>query len=79
MKVEILYSRNDWVAVLNACRTTVGKEQIYKEPKAKWKKNLLLAEHSPIRKLHIGWKWSDLRYKSKFIRWLYKLYYKTSS
>ena len=61
MKVEILYSRNEWVAVLNACRTTVGKEQIYKEPKAKWKKNLLLAEHSPIRKLQITVKCYDVK------------------
>lgn len=51
--VEVLYSRNDWKEVLNACRTTVGKDAIDKEPSAKWRRNLLLAEHSPIRKLQI--------------------------
>lgn len=51
--VKILYSRKDWNEVLNACRTTVGKDEIDKQPSATWRKKLLLAEHSPIRKLQI--------------------------
>lgn len=61
MYVELIYSRNDWNAVLNACRTTVGKGSISKEPTSKWKKNLLLAEHSPIRKLQITVKVHDVK------------------
>mgnify|MGYP002672462442 CR=1 FL=1 len=53
MYVELIYSRNDWNAVLNACRTTIGKNATDREPSSRWKKNLLLAEHSPIRKLQI--------------------------
>ena len=40
---------------------TVGKDKgVY--PNSEWKRRLLLSEHSPIRKIHIGWKWSDLKY-----------------
>ena len=61
MKVELIYSRADWNEVLNACRTTVGKERIDKQPKKKWKKNILLAEHSPIRKLQVTVKCYDVK------------------
>ena len=30
------------------------------EPSSSWKRRMLLAEHSPIRKLHISWKWIDI-------------------
>lgn len=40
---------NNWTKVLNAARNTVGKSEIDKEPSSKWKKSILLAEHSPIR------------------------------
>lgn len=61
MRVELIYSRNNWNEVLNACRTTVGKDRIEKEPSAKWKKNILLAEHSPIRKLQVTVKCYDVK------------------
>lgn len=32
------------------------------EPSSRWKKRILLAEHSPIRKLAFNWKWEDLPY-----------------
>lgn len=38
-----------WNRALNAARRTVGKEPIAKDPSSKWKLNMLLAEHSPIR------------------------------
>jgi len=50
-----------WSSVLNAARTTVGKEEINKEPTSNWKKRMLLAEHSPIRFILINWKWLSLR------------------
>lgn len=61
MKVELIYSRADWNEVLNACRTTVGKDRTGNQPKAKWRKNILLAEHSPIRKLQVSVKCYDVK------------------
>lgn len=43
--------RADWKRVVNAARMTVGKEPIGKEPSDKFKRKILLAEHSPIRLL----------------------------
>ena len=50
-----------WAMVLNAARTTVGKESKENEPSSNWKKRMLLAEHSPIRLLIVNWKWSDIK------------------
>lgn len=61
MTVELIYSRADWNEVLNACRTTVGKDRVTSQPKKHWKKNILLAEHSPIRKLQISVKCYDVK------------------
>lgn len=61
MRVELIYSRKDWNEVLNACRTTVGKERTSNQPKDSWKKKILLAEHSPIRKLQISVKCYDVK------------------
>jgi thymidylate synthase ThyX len=61
MRVKLIYSRADWNEVLNACRTTVGKEGILKQPSERWRKNILLAEHSPIRKLQISVKCYDVK------------------
>lgn len=41
----------DWKRVLKATRKTVGKKDIDKEPSDEFKKQMLLAEHSPIRLL----------------------------
>jgi thymidylate synthase ThyX len=41
----------DWKRVVNAARRTWGRPPIDHEPKDSWKRNILLAEHSPIRLL----------------------------
>lgn len=41
----------DWKRVLKAARKTVGKKDIDKEPSDEFKRQMLLAEHSPIRLL----------------------------
>ena len=41
----------DWKRVLNAARRTWGKTPLDKEPSDKFKRKILLAEHSPIRLL----------------------------
>ena len=51
-----------WRDVADAARTTIRMPEGQKEPSAKWKRRILLAEHSPIRKLLVSWKWSNLPY-----------------
>ena len=41
----------DWIRVVNAARRTWGKAPINHEPSDKFKRKILLAEHSPIRLL----------------------------
>lgn len=51
----------NWVRVVNAARRTVGKQPINHEPSDKFKKKILLAEHSPIRLLEYDFTWEDIR------------------
>ena len=46
----------DWKRIKSACMTTISKQAGEKEPSATWKRKLLLAEHSPIRRGSISWK-----------------------
>lgn len=62
MKVQFLKQIGSWRDVADAARTTIGKEAGNGEPSMKWKRNILLAQHSPIRKLIFNWKWIDLPY-----------------
>lgn len=50
---EITNPKADWHRVMKATKMTVGKEYVEgaKEPSDKFKRNILLAEHSPIRLL----------------------------
>lgn len=61
-KLEFLGVVGSWRAVADAARTTIHREAGTGEPSSKWKKRILLAEHSPIRKLLLCWKWLDLPY-----------------
>lgn len=50
MKPKITITQvTPWKRALNAARKTVGKQPLDKEPSDKWKNQMLLAEHSPIR------------------------------
>lgn len=60
MKVDLLGIKGTWREIANSCNTTVNKEAGTKEPSKKWKKSILLAEHSPIRQLVVKWKWYDI-------------------
>ena len=53
--------RPDWVRVVNAARRTWGKKPIDHEPKDSWKREILLAEHSPIRLLEYDFTIEDVR------------------
>ena len=60
MKTVIKKVKGDWVEVLNNCRSTINKEEINKEPSEKFKKELLIAEHSPIRSIIFCWSWKGI-------------------
>lgn len=49
IKVRVLKWDVDWLEIKNLCRTTVRMKDSVKEPTEKWKKDLLMAEHSPLR------------------------------
>ena len=51
-----------WRDVKNACRTTVGKRHTEKDATERFKRDLVIAEHTPIRKLHVSWLWEDMPY-----------------
>lgn len=69
-RISFISRVGNWLAVKKACYNTVGLDATDKEPTDKWKKNLLLSEHSPIRKMHFSWKWVDLPYwvSTHFVR-----------
>lgn len=53
--------KGTWREVADAARTTIGKEAGNKEPSDSWKRRMLLAEHSPIRRLLVKAKWVNLK------------------
>ena len=50
-----------WEKVKRSARTTIGREGEGAYPSNAWKKQILLAEHSPIRKIKFSWKWTNLK------------------
>lgn len=62
MEVIGMKVKGSWRDVADAARTTVRKEAGNGEPSTKWKRQMLLAQHSPIRKLVFNWKWIDIPY-----------------
>lgn len=52
---------DEWPKVKRSARTTIGKEGEGKYPSDSWKKTILQAEHSPIRKIKFSWKWTNLK------------------
>ena len=51
MKVKLTNIKGSWEEVANRARTTVNKGELGKEPSDKFKRKILMAEHSPIRSL----------------------------
>lgn len=60
-KITRIEQVTPWQRVLNAARRTIGKKPLDKEPSDKWKAQMLLAEHSPIRLLEFDWTWSNIK------------------
>ena len=61
MKVKLINIKGTWEEVVNRARTTVGKEELGKEPSDKFKRKILMAEHSPIRGLIYCFKITNLK------------------
>lgn len=62
MNSEILGVLGTWKDVLDDCRSTVGKGPSgAPAPTRKFRRAILLAEHSPIRDITIRWKWSGMK------------------
>lgn len=61
MEVKLTKVKGDWEEVANRARTTVGKEELGKEPSGRFKRRILMAEHSPIRGLIYCFKITNLK------------------
>lgn len=61
MQTEIIKIKGDWNEVVNGCRATVGKPDLDHEPSANFKRNILIAEHSPIRGIIVKWRWAAIK------------------
>lgn len=57
IKTKILKVKGDWQDVVDSARATVDKPPLGKEPSKKFKRQILIAEHSVIRALWIRWIW----------------------
>lgn len=62
VKTRIIKQKGDWNEVLNDCRFTANKSDTDKEPSLKFKKKILIAEHSPIRDISIKWEWLNIKH-----------------
>lgn len=59
MRAELIDYRDNWQAVKNAAMNTIGKED-GNYPSHEWKREILMAEHSPIRLLEFTVRMYDL-------------------
>lgn len=48
-KVKVIKFDVNWLEIKNLCRKTISMKDSKLEPSSEWKRNLLLAEHSPLR------------------------------
>ena len=48
-KVTVVKFDVDWTEIKNACRKTISMKDSNVVPDSKWKRDLLIAEHSPLR------------------------------
>ena len=60
MKTKIIKIKGDWEEVVNDCRATVGKDVLGKNPSTKFKREILISEHSPIRDISVKWIWKNI-------------------
>ena len=61
MKTANLKMKGDWQEVVGDCRATVSKPPLGHEPSEKFKRSILVAEHSPIRDISFRWRWDGIK------------------
>lgn len=61
MKTEIKKIIADWKEVKNECRHTSSKEDTDKDATSTFKRQILRAEHSPIRLIEVKWRWDNIK------------------
>ena len=62
MKTKILKIKGDWEEVVNDCRATVAKPPLGKEPSSKFKRDILISEHDPVRDIEVKFAWYNIPY-----------------
>jgi len=60
-KTELLQSNFDWLMVKNVSRNTVNKNHTTNSVVPKFKQDILISEHSPIRELTVRWAWNGIK------------------
>lgn len=61
-KTKFNWISDDWRRVKNHCRTTDNKDFTEKDATEKFKKMLLISEHTPIRLIEFDWSWKGIFY-----------------
>jgi len=56
-KTKILAVKGNWQEVVDDCRASVSKPPLGKEPSEKFKREMMVCEHTPIRKILISFLW----------------------
>lgn len=59
-KTEILSIVGTWEEVVDDCRASVSKPPLGHAPSDKFKQDILIAEHTPIRLIRIRWRWKAI-------------------
>lgn len=52
---------DNWINMKRSARTTIDRDGGGTYPTDAWKKTILLAEHSPIRRIRFSWQWENLK------------------
>ena len=60
-KTIILKIKGDWTEVVDDCRATVSKPPLGHEPSGDFRRDILIAEHSPIRGIRVKWSWHCIK------------------
>lgn len=61
MNTHITNIKGDWQEVVDTCRATSGKGPLGHEPSKEFKRRILIAEHSPIRRISVSWIWEGVK------------------
>lgn len=60
MYIDIFQHEDNWQDIKDSAMNTINKNT-GKYPDTAWKRKIIMAEHSPIRRIKFYWRWSDLK------------------